>query len=103
MPGLRLPTVTDGVRHGWFLYPVLVEPAGGRSRDAVADLLLNDHGIGTSVHFKPVHRLAAYRYLDCHLPVTEQIAARQLSLPCYPAMTAADVQRVIDALHAIWS
>ncbi|MFF7637225.1 DegT/DnrJ/EryC1/StrS family aminotransferase [Kitasatospora sp. NPDC008050] len=103
LAGLRLPTVADGVQPGWFLYPVLIEPVGGRTRDTVADLLLNDHGIGTGVHFKPVHRLAAYRYLDCHLPVTEQIAARQLSLPCYPAMTSADVQRVIDALHAIWS
>lgn len=103
LPGLRLPTVLDGVQHGWFLYPVLIEPVGGRSRDTVADLLLDAHGIGTSVHFKPVHRLAAYRYVDCHLPVTEQIAARQLSLPCYPAMTSTDVQRVIDAIHTIWS
>ncbi|MFJ2577080.1 DegT/DnrJ/EryC1/StrS family aminotransferase [Kitasatospora aureofaciens] len=103
LPGLRLPTVLDGVRHGWFLYPVLIEPVGGRTRDTVANLLLDAYGIGTSVHFKPVHRLAAYRYLKCHLPVTEQVAARQLSLPCYPAMTSTDVQRVIDALHAIWS
>ncbi|MEV7782108.1 DegT/DnrJ/EryC1/StrS family aminotransferase [Kitasatospora sp. NPDC088351] len=50
-----------------------------------------------------IPRLAAYRYLDCHLPVTEQIAARQLSLPCCPAMTSTDVQRVIDALRVIRS
>nr|BFD95125.1 DegT/DnrJ/EryC1/StrS family aminotransferase [Kitasatospora sp. Xyl93] len=103
LPGLRLPAVLDGVRHGWFLYPVLIDPVGGRSRDTVADALREVHGIGTSVHFTPVHRLAAYRQLECHLPVTEQVAARQLSLPCYPAMTAADVQRVINAMHAIWA
>ncbi|MGW3073089.1 MULTISPECIES: DegT/DnrJ/EryC1/StrS family aminotransferase [unclassified Kitasatospora] len=103
LPGLRLPTVLDGVRHGWFLYPVLIDPVGGRTRDTVAGMLLDGYGVGTSVHFKPVHRLAAYRYLDCHLPVTEQITTRQLSLPCYPAMTSTDVQRVIDALHAIWA
>jgi dTDP-4-amino-4,6-dideoxygalactose transaminase len=103
LPGLQLPTVLDGVQHGWFLYPVLIDPASGRSRDTVADLLVNEHGIGTSVHFTPVHRLAPYRHLNCHLPVSEQIAARQLSLPCYPAMTSADIQRVADALHAIWS
>ncbi|MGE7434377.1 MULTISPECIES: DegT/DnrJ/EryC1/StrS family aminotransferase [Kitasatospora] len=51
---------------------------------------------------EPHHRRHR-RDLGCHLPVTEQIAARQLSLPCYPAMTSADVQRVIDAIHAIWS
>ncbi|MER8103009.1 DegT/DnrJ/EryC1/StrS family aminotransferase [Kitasatospora sp. NPDC094016] len=103
LPGLRLPTVLDGVRHGWFLYPVLIDPVGGRTRGTVADELRDAYGIGTSVHFKPVHRLAAYRYLDCHLPITEQIAAQQLSLPCYPTMTGTDVQRVIDALHAIWT
>ncbi|MFF2546963.1 DegT/DnrJ/EryC1/StrS family aminotransferase [Kitasatospora sp. NPDC058063] len=53
--------------------------------------------------FAPVHRLAAHRQLACHLPITEQVAARQLSLPCCPAMTATDVQRVIDAMHAIWA
>ncbi|WP_257032372.1 MULTISPECIES: DegT/DnrJ/EryC1/StrS family aminotransferase [unclassified Streptomyces] len=103
LPGLRLPTVLDGVRHGWFLYPVLIDPAGGRTRDTVAGTLLDEHGIGTSVHFQPVHRLAAHRSPDCHLSVTEQIAARQLSLPCYPAMTSTDVQRVIDAIHAVWT
>ena len=102
LPGLRLPTVLDGVRHGWFLYPVLIDPAAGRTRDGVAEAL-RELGIGTSVHFKPVHRLAAYRHVQCELPVTEQIAARQLSLPCYPAMTSADVQRVIDAVHTIWT
>ncbi|WP_307853140.1 DegT/DnrJ/EryC1/StrS family aminotransferase [Kitasatospora sp. RG8] len=103
LPGLLLPAVLDGVRHGWFLYAVLIDPVGCRSRDSVADALREIHGIGTSVHFKPVHRLAAYRHLETDLPVTDRIAARQLSLPCYPAMTASDVQRVIDAVHAVWT
>lgn len=81
LPGLRLPTVLDGIRHGWFLYPVLIDPTAGRSRDVVAEALREVHGIGTSVHFKPVHRLAAYRQVECHLPVTEHVAARQLSFP----------------------
>ncbi|WP_230210962.1 DegT/DnrJ/EryC1/StrS family aminotransferase [Streptomyces kaniharaensis] len=102
LPGLRLPTVLEEVRHGWFLYPVLIDPVRGRTRDTVADALRDVHGIGTSVHFKPVHRLAAYRNPETYLPVTEQVAARELSLPCYPAMTAADVQRVIDAVHTLW-
>ncbi|MEU6236797.1 DegT/DnrJ/EryC1/StrS family aminotransferase [Kitasatospora sp. NPDC047058] len=103
LPGLRLPTVLEGVRHGWFLYPVLIDPVRSRTRDTVADTLREVHGIGTSVHFKPVHQLGTYRHVECHLPVTDHIAARQLSLPCYPAMSSTDVQRVIDALHAVWS
>ncbi|MFF2953038.1 DegT/DnrJ/EryC1/StrS family aminotransferase [Kitasatospora sp. NPDC057965] len=103
LPGLRLPVVEAGVEYGRFLYPVLVEPIGDRSRDSVAEEMREAHGIGTSVHFQPVHRLAAYRHLECHLPVTEHAAARQLSLPCYPAMTGDEVQRVIGALQAVWS
>ncbi|GAA1400270.1 DegT/DnrJ/EryC1/StrS family aminotransferase [Kitasatospora putterlickiae] len=102
LPGLHLPAVEAGVEHGRFLYPVLIDPAPARSRDSVAEALREVHGIGTSVHFQPVHRLAAYRHVQCHLPVTEHAAARQLSLPCYPAMTADDVQRVLGALHTVW-
>ncbi len=103
LPGLTLPTVLNGVEHGRFLYPVLIDPDPRRDRDRVATALREVHGIGTSVHFQPVHRLTAYRHTPHHLPITEHTAARQLSLPCYPAMTAHDVQRVIDALHTLWT
>ncbi|MFD7641624.1 DegT/DnrJ/EryC1/StrS family aminotransferase [Kitasatospora sp. NPDC059795] len=103
LPGLTLPTVLNGVEHGRFLYPVLIDPGSGRDRDTVATALRDIHQIGTSVHFQPVHRLTAYRHAPHHLPVTEHTAARQLSLPCYPAMTATDVQRVIDAFHTLWT
>ncbi|MFE5089453.1 DegT/DnrJ/EryC1/StrS family aminotransferase [Streptomyces sp. NPDC056638] len=113
--GLVLPTVLDEVEHGWFLYPVLIDPdACGMTRDMVADRLLTGHMIGTSCHFKPVHALAAY---DRHQPrsclrgaqkmhplqVTDRVAGQQLSLPCYPAMTDDDVMRVVRALHIILS
>ncbi|MFF9072374.1 DegT/DnrJ/EryC1/StrS family aminotransferase [Streptomyces sp. NPDC014872] len=103
----------DGVRHGWFLYSVLIDPEPrGATRDMVAGRLLVDHVIGTSCHFKPVHALAAYD-LDhprsClrggrqkhRLRVTERVAGQQLSLPCYPAMTDDDVMRVVRALHTV--
>ncbi|MFB6893799.1 DegT/DnrJ/EryC1/StrS family aminotransferase [Kitasatospora sp. NPDC056327] len=101
LPGLHLPAVEAGVGHGRFLCPILIDPAPDRSRGSVAEALREVHGIGTSVHFQPVHRLASYRHIECRLPVTGRAAARQLSLPCYPAMTADDVQRVVGALHAL--
>jgi dTDP-4-amino-4,6-dideoxygalactose transaminase len=58
-------------------------------------------GIGTSVHFAPAHRLSRYRAArsGSGLPNTEQAARRLLSLPCYPAMTDDDVDRVIAAVR----
>lgn len=103
LPGLALPSVLPGTEPGWFLYPVLISPDSTRTRNQVAERLLTEYQIGTSVHFRPVHTLTAYQGTARHpLPVTEDAAARQLSLPCYPAMTGADTGRVIEALHAIW-
>lgn len=105
LPGLTLPTVLPGVEHGWFLYSVLIDPhTAPLDRNQTAQALRDVHHIGTSAHFKPVHTLAPYQDLVTHpLPVTETAAARQLSLPCYPAMTRSDVDRVITALRTLWA
>jgi dTDP-4-amino-4,6-dideoxygalactose transaminase len=101
-PGLGRPARPADGRHAWHLYQVRVTAAGGISRDAVIDAL-NSGGIGTSVHFIPVHQLSAYRRIlgpeECRsVPVTDQIAQEVLSLPMYPALANADVTRVADAL-----
>ncbi|TLQ39334.1 DegT/DnrJ/EryC1/StrS family aminotransferase [Streptomyces marianii] len=105
LPGLATPAVLPGVEHGWFLYAILIDPAAATlDRDQLAATLLERHQISTSVHFKPVHLLGPYRNMAHRpLPVTETAAARQLSLPCYPAMTDQDVERVIHAVRELWS
>ncbi len=105
LPGLTLPTVLPGVEHGWFLYAVLIDPeAALLDRDVTAAALLERHQIATSSHFKPVHTLGPYRdMVHRPMPVTELAAGRQLSLPCYPAMTDQDVERVINAVNDVWS
>ncbi|MDT0616602.1 DegT/DnrJ/EryC1/StrS family aminotransferase, partial [Streptomyces lancefieldiae] len=105
LPGLTTPAVAPGAEHGWFLYAILIDPdAAPLDRDQLAAALLKRHQISTSVHFKPVHLLGPYRDTAHRpLPVTETAAARQLSLPCYPAMTDQDVERVIHAVQELWS
>ncbi|MEU5632234.1 DegT/DnrJ/EryC1/StrS family aminotransferase [Streptomyces rishiriensis] len=104
LPGLTTPTVLPGTEHGWFLYAVLIDPhAAPLDRDQTTAALLERHQISTSVHFKPVHSLGPYRnMIHRPLPVTETAAARQLSLPCYPAMTDEHVDRVINAVRDLW-
>ncbi|GAB3474692.1 DegT/DnrJ/EryC1/StrS family aminotransferase [Nocardiopsis coralliicola] len=100
--GLAPPTVLPGVEPGWFLYSVFVDPhRAPLTRDALAAALA-ERDIATSRHFRPVHSLRVYSGADGLLPVTEAAAARQLSLPCYPAMTHDQLVRVIDAVHAVW-
>ncbi len=57
-------------------------------------------GIQTSIHYPPVHTFSAYRDGAVgadHLPLTDEIAAREVTLPLYPTMTEEQVQLVVQA------
>jgi dTDP-4-amino-4,6-dideoxygalactose transaminase len=67
----------------------------------VADAL-RARGLGTQVHYIPVHGQPYYRdrYGALDLPGAEAWYARCLSLPLFPGMTDEDVDRVVAALEA---
>jgi dTDP-4-amino-4,6-dideoxygalactose transaminase len=61
-------------------------------------------GIQTSIHYPPVHRFSAYRTSyqarsRPGLPLTEAIAAREVTLPLYPALSEANVRSVVEAVR----
>jgi perosamine synthetase len=89
--------------HAWHLYILqlnLSVLASGRDEVIRA---LGEKGIGTSVHFIPLHLHPVYQKLfDYHqgaFPNAEHVFERAISLPIYPAMTDADVRRVIEAVR----
>ena len=61
---------------------------------------LKARGIGTQVHYIPVHTQPYYRqrYGELDLPGARAWYERCLSLPLYPGMEDADVDRVVEAL-----
>ena len=63
---------------------------------------LRSRQIDTLIHYPiPIHRQRAFQHLGAdrmHLPVTEQAAAKILSLPLYPGMTDEAVQIVGTAI-----
>lgn len=86
----------------WHIYVVLIDfEKIGKSRAAVMNAL-RAKDIGTQVHYIPVHRQPYYRarYGAFRLPGADAYYARALSLPLFPSMRDADVDRVIEALHA---
>ena len=102
------PVVAIAVRPAWsdpvlHLMCVLIdfEAVGLTRRQVVQEL--QKYGIGTQVHYIPVHRQPYYRerYGDLSLPGAEAWYARCLSLPLYPGMADADVGRVAEALRAV--
>jgi dTDP-4-amino-4,6-dideoxygalactose transaminase len=75
--------------------------AAGVSRREVVEAL-KARGVGSQVHYIPVHTQPYYRarYGPLSLPGAEAWYARCLSLPLYPSMADADVALVADALKA---
>ncbi|MBL3601015.1 MAG: DegT/DnrJ/EryC1/StrS family aminotransferase [gamma proteobacterium endosymbiont of Lamellibrachia anaximandri] len=103
---VRLPFVKrpDDL-HAWHLY-VLRLQTGELTIDRNRFIeLMAERGIGTSVHFIPLHRHPYWRdtyQLDAaNFPVAEQVFAECVSLPLFPAMSDADQHRVIEAATAI--
>jgi dTDP-4-amino-4,6-dideoxygalactose transaminase len=91
------PAWSDPVLH---LMSVLIDfEAAGVTRAALM-AALKAKGIGSQVHYIPVHRQPYYaaRYGAADLPGADAWYARCLSLPLYPAMADADVDRVAKAL-----
>ncbi|HEY2658573.1 MAG TPA: UDP-4-amino-4,6-dideoxy-N-acetyl-beta-L-altrosamine transaminase [Caulobacteraceae bacterium] len=76
--------------------------AAGLTRRRVMEAL-RAKGIGTQVHYIPVHRQPYYsqRYGEMTLPGADAYYARCLSLPLFAGMEIGDVDRVVEALGAV--
>jgi UDP-4-amino-4,6-dideoxy-N-acetyl-beta-L-altrosamine transaminase len=87
-------------RHGWHLCTILVDFAAlGFDRRYVMERL-KQHGVGSQVHYVPVHTQPFYRrrYGEQSLPGAMHYYQHVLSLPLYASMTEEDVDRVVFAL-----
>lgn len=62
---------------------------------------MKENGIQTSIHYPPIHTFTSYKDdAVWNLPVTEDIAKREITLPLYPAMSNDDVIVVVSAIRA---
>ncbi|HEX2253632.1 MAG TPA: DegT/DnrJ/EryC1/StrS family aminotransferase [Thermoanaerobaculia bacterium] len=102
---LELLDVRPECAPAWHLYVVRLRPevlALGRD-EAIAELARR--GVGTSVHFIPLHLHPYYRetygYRPEDFPIALDLYQRSISLPIYSAMTDAEVDRVIEAVVAL--
>jgi UDP-4-amino-4,6-dideoxy-N-acetyl-beta-L-altrosamine transaminase len=89
--------------HGWHLYVLLVDFQHlGMTRTQLMDAL-RDKGIGTQVHYIPVHWQPYYRerYGHLSLPGAEAYYERCLSIPIFPKMSDDEVRYVAGTLANI--
>jgi dTDP-4-amino-4,6-dideoxygalactose transaminase len=102
-PHMRPPVSRAGAQSGWHLYSARIDfNALGTTRSLVMRRL-RERGIGTQVHYIPVHTQPYYRarYGALALPGTETYYRRTLSLPLFAAMSDGDVERVVAELASV--
>ena len=102
---VELPAdVSDG-SHAWHLY--IIRLALERLKADRGQVIegLRALGIGTSVHFIPLHLHPYYRrrwgYAGGDFPVATREYERVVSLPIWPGMTTDDVDRVAGGLEEV--
>ena len=122
---LILPEQGEGDEHAWHLFvvrlghevdardvdmtlpgvaglPVALRPLASRRARAIESL--RAAGIGTSVHFIPLHLHPLYQrmgYCPGDFPAAERAYAGAISLPIWPGMTDVQTSRIIEAVKAI--
>jgi perosamine synthetase len=94
------PAAPAGSRHGYHLF--IVRHRDGAEARRRLYLRLRERGILCQVHYVPVYRhpwyAETYGYAPGLCPEAERYYAGCLSLPCFPALTEADQDRVVAEL-----
>ncbi len=97
--GIILPVEKEYVKSARHIYYIRLKDSS--KRKAIFEKL-QKFGIGTQVHYIPVHLQPYYRenlgYRPDDYPKAEDYYKRAITIPLYPAMKENDVRRVVSAL-----
>ena len=99
-PQISLPERLPDAQNVYHLFPILV--ADGKRDELQA--YLKENGVETLIHYPiPPHKQECYASapwnIGLQLPVTEQIAAQELSLSIGPTIKPEDVSYIIDLIN----
>jgi UDP-4-amino-4,6-dideoxy-N-acetyl-beta-L-altrosamine transaminase len=102
LPHIEIPYEPVLCESSYHLYVLRVsfDKLGKTRKQVVEELQLK--GVGTQVHYIPVHMQPYYKniyhYREGDLPVAESYYKKALSLPLYFAMTDDDIEKVINSV-----
>jgi perosamine synthetase len=99
---LETPTLAPDIKSSWHLYIIKLKLDRLRiSRNQFIELL-REKGIGTSVHYIPLHHHPYYQqvwgYKSSDFPNANRAYARVISLPLYPSLQQNQVEYIIDSI-----
>ncbi len=114
LPGIRLPRWygayfeklrNQGFRNAWHLFVMMVDETRLTIERGAFIEQLKQRGIGTSVHFIPLHLQPYYRqkygYRPGDFPRAEGVYQQMISLPLYPRLSEAQLGYIIESIRHI--
>lgn len=105
LAGIDLPRLRVGLSdHAWHLFVIILKDDAPLSRNRFIELMA-ERGIGTSVHYKPLHRMTYYRerygLAPEDFPEAERIWRGCVSLPIYPTLTDDELAYVCETVRVL--
>lgn len=94
-PTIILPEVTDRKAHVFHLFTIRTQ-----KRDELQKYMA-DNGVQTLIHYPiPPHKQECYKeWNEMALPITEQIAKQELSLPIGPTIAIEEVRNIVELIN----
>lgn len=102
LPLILPPGPADGDGHSWHLYIVQLTADAPIDRDDFI-LALKEQGIGTSVHYRPLHQMTVWKPFcgGAAFPQADLVFSRCVSLPLFMDMTDTEQDRVIEVVRGV--
>ena len=105
--GIDIPKHYEGILHAWRLYVIKINPEYWIiNRDEIIREI-NKNGVGTSVHYIPIHMhsyyIKKYNFKATDFPVAKDLSERAISLPIYPLLNEESISYIIKVLNNIWN
>ncbi len=105
LDSLDLPEINvSHEEHSWHLFNPVLNTLSKISRDELL-IKLAENGIGTSIHYKPLHRMTFYKekydLKKEDFPESESLWKGCFSLPIFPDLQESELEYIIDTLKEI--
>ena len=105
IPTIDLPVCAEQFEnHSWHLFPIVIRPESPVTRNKFIEMM-SDKGIGTSVHYKPLHQMSYYKETynlnPDDFPNTEKIWKGTVSLPIYPELQQNELEYICQEIKRI--
>jgi len=100
---VSLPPTREDCQHAWHLYPLVLNTTSLSRNEFIEEL--SKAGIGTSVHFIPLHIQPfwknTYQLEEKQFPESAKLFNSIVSLPLYPSLTDDETSRIMHSVKTL--